>query len=122
MFFPHRLLTESRFENEKDVFNAISSLHEKGVATIITKSVIFDQKDANIITIIVSTGETRKKIRVPRLPFYFSGTGDLFAALTVAWNALGYDAFKACENAVCAIEVFISPLFHRSLISSSFIF
>ena len=83
-----RLLSGTTIKSLPDLRTAISQLHKTyQVPHVIITSVKVD--DSPILTVVGSTvrstGEPRLfKVDVPSLPCFFSGTGDMFAALMVA--------------------------------------
>ena len=50
---------------------------------------------------------SRFKISIPRIPKYFSGTGDLMAALILGHIALARDLKTACERSVATIQAIL---------------
>eukprot|EP01052_Picozoa_sp_SAG31_P012168 SAG31_NODE_705_length_12695_cov_3.147007_6_plen_107_part_00 len=60
------------------------------------------------LTVIVSERKqstwARYRIVVPKLPGYFTGTGDLIAALFLAWCHRLSDPKSAAENAVATVQ------------------
>jgi pyridoxine kinase len=101
-------------KNEVDAFTAMDALHSKGINTIVIKSLDFE---SDKITILASTNgmlhtllfcshikennkKTRYRTSVPKFPRYFTGTGDLFAALFLAWTAKGDTVKVSLEKTV----------------------
>lgn len=92
MLFPNQyeleLLAEMTIHSVKDVNDAFSKLHRLGIETIIlTSSEIKGQPDA----LYASTRDPTTGLNVlyratfVKVPAHFTGTGDLIAALLVAW-------------------------------------
>lgn len=82
--FELELLSGVKITDEASAWTAIETAHAKlGVRHILLTSTDYD---ATTISTIGSThGKGRFRITVPRLSGDFSGTGDLCAALTLAW-------------------------------------
>lgn len=88
-----RLLSEVKITDMASLAKAVAVLHERyGVPHIIITSVDLDRNDGGDATpslsVVGSTMTSDRKARpfkivFPRINCYFSGTGDMFAALTV---------------------------------------
>jgi len=109
-------LTGMTISNEKDAINAIDKLHNIGIQTVIIKSLTYQSGS------IVILGSTRKQddngskvyrfiTEVPKIDFYFSGTGDLFAALFLGWISKGCDERTACEKTVNSLYAILVKTF-----------
>jgi pyridoxine kinase len=94
--FELELLTKQKVETDQDITKAISILHSKGPHTVVVTSVSKETEgeggQAGDILVIASTTKKQDqgyhpqfKIRIPRLDSDFTGTGDLTAALLLAW-------------------------------------
>jgi len=124
----HRLLAEMKITSEKEAIDAMDKLHEKGPrAVVITSSELYGIPDELVLLASERRSNSgtphRFRIRIPAIPGYFTGTGDLFAAvryktfayyvnfpelttvnqLLLAWHSKHPSDFQlACEKAVCA--------------------
>jgi len=88
--FEAELLTERKILNETDVIESMKILHTMGAKTVvISSSDLGTTKDS-----LSAFGSTRSgdnesiqvwKIVIPRIGHLFTGTGDLLAALLLAW-------------------------------------
>jgi len=88
--FEAELLTETKIQNDADAIESMKMLHNMGAKTVvISSSVLGSTEDC-----FSAFGSTRDgndgplevwKIDIPRIPHLFTGTGDLFAALLLAW-------------------------------------
>lgn len=93
--FELEMLTGIKIKSESDALRACGVLHDKGPSVIVITSVSFEnEKDDDSITMLislkrqsekVSSRQRAHKIRVPRIEGYFTGTGDLTAALMLVW-------------------------------------
>lgn len=112
--FEAELLTGLTISSEEEALAACAALHDAGPPSVVLTSLDLD-RDANAssaITLLGSTSEAQEercgrrfRVVVPRIPSYFTGTGDLCAALLLAWTAkmpgrLG----KAAESAVASLQ------------------
>lgn len=103
--FEAEILTGMSICNEDDAAAACAALHAVGPPSVVLTSLDLDhggssgagtEEDgaSSSITLLGSTVEPqaercgqRFRIVVPRIPSYFTGTGDLCAALMLAWSA-----------------------------------
>ncbi|EDQ91718.1 uncharacterized protein MONBRDRAFT_34908 [Monosiga brevicollis MX1] len=83
--FELELLSDCTIQSPEDALSAIDKLHEQGVPTVILTSLDGDDGFIHIIGSDRKSGE-RFRCKVPKIDFYFTGTGDLFAALILAWS------------------------------------
>lgn len=107
--FEAELLAGMKITNETEAVEAMEKLHSKGVrAVVITSTDLYGVPGE--LALLASHklahadgGPARRfRIRMPALEGYFTGTGDLFAALLLAWHIRHPDDFVlACEKAVC---------------------
>ena len=87
--FEAELLSGCKIESLSGVVNAVNTLHKMyGVRHVVVTSVRFGGGEEGGLTVVGSTstkdGKARCfKIEVPKLDCFFSGTGDMFAALMV---------------------------------------
>ena len=125
--FEAELLTGSPIASEDDAIAACAALHAMGPPNVVLTSVDLDvarggdggdaasasaHAHASVITLLGSTitpqekrCEQRFKITVPRIPSYFTGTGDLCAALLLAWSdKLPGQLGRAAERAVASLQ------------------
>jgi pyridoxine kinase len=80
------LLTGTTINDEKDAKNVCDLLHQKGIQIVVLKSLDFEE---DFITLIGSQKDSKKfKIKVKKVKGYFTGTGDLIAALILATTTL----------------------------------
>lgn len=107
--FEAELLTRSTIKTVDDAFAACRTLHERGVQTVVITSAELQQGDA-VITLLASQrsagADARYKIDIPVIPGTYTGTGDLTAALILAWmqklgdNNLG----PVLENTIASVQ------------------
>jgi pyridoxine kinase len=129
--FEAELLTGMTISNEEEALNACGNLHEAGPVSVVLTSLDLEEHDAGLasdaksdsnrnlnqhhqshITLLGSTvepqtGTSKSKFRivVPRIPSYFTGTGDLCAALLLAWSAkIPNQLGNAAEKAVASLQ------------------
>eukprot|EP01080_Neovahlkampfia_damariscottae_P002527 gene2527-3232_t len=101
------ILSNKKIENLEDAKMVCDTFHEQGISIVVLKSLDFEK---DYITIVGSQKNGNKyKINVKRVQGYFTGTGDLIAALILATTTLHKDNFKlALEKAVSGVQQVIS--------------
>jgi len=105
-------LTDMRITSDADALQAIDKLHQVGPKVVIITS--FEFGDRSFVSLLGSIrnddGKTsrRFKMQVPRFDRSFTGTGDLFAALLLAWYSIDGDVVRACEKAVNSLQAVLS--------------
>eukprot|EP00730_Choanoeca_flexa_P017556 TRINITY_DN8470_c0_g2_i4.p1 TRINITY_DN8470_c0_g2~~TRINITY_DN8470_c0_g2_i4.p1 ORF type:complete len:295 (+),score=47.95 TRINITY_DN8470_c0_g2_i4:56-940(+) len=85
--FELELLTDSKIASVDDAWTAMASLHDRGVQAVVLTSL--DTSDGRIHILGSEMQEGRRHrftLQVPKIEFYFTGTGDLFSALILAWS------------------------------------
>ena len=105
-----RLLTQTTISNEEDAIKACDILHDMGVEIVVITSLYYHDGDS-----IILIGSSRNpdntcrfKIHMPKLPHYYTGTGDLCSSLILAWSLKHPSNLTlACEKAVAAVRAVI---------------
>ena len=89
--FEVELLTGIRIRSRSDAARACDTFHARGVRTVVITSVEYDDSAGkNLMTVFASHRENeaatiqRREVTFPKLPYHFTGTGDLTAALFLA--------------------------------------
>ncbi|OWA50567.1 Pyridoxal kinase [Hypsibius exemplaris] len=105
--FEAELLTGITIRSEKDALAAIDRLHSRGVPTVIISSSDLGD-DKNLIgfgsAVNQGAGKLRFRMNIPRLPASFTGTGDLFTALLLAWMTKTGDLQRSCDITVSTLQ------------------
>nr|CAG4641014.1 EOG090X09AY [Eulimnadia texana] len=105
--FEAELLTGMKIENERDAVKAMHELHKKGARNIVISSSVLGGD--SVLTAFGSSFQDDSamqcwKLEIPRLPYIFTGTGDLFASLLLAWME------KTSGNLATALEKTVDSL------------
>ncbi|XP_068208018.1 pyridoxal kinase [Palaemon carinicauda] len=112
--FEAEILSGLKIHNEKDAVEAMEWFHQQGVNTVVFSSTDLGN-DKELMGMASSTSNgtgTKLQIRIPRLPVNFTGTGDLFAALLLAWmHHSKNDLQVSIENTVGSMQAIL----HRTL-------
>lgn len=77
-----------KINDQKDLFNAIQSCHERGIKTvIISSSKPFGSDSSSKLMLYASHKDDENLIQIEfdKLQGVFYGTGDAFAAMVLAW-------------------------------------
>lgn len=111
-------LGQNTINSEQDVLKALDVCHSKGVQTVIISSCKpFDSSDADsskklLLYASSSSQDCVIKIEFDRLPCEFTGTGDCFAAMFIAWyTKLDQDLQAAIEHTVSSMIAILNRTF-----------
>ena len=85
--FEVELLTDIKINSVDDAWKAIDVLHSKGCPIVVLSSTELGTEQSLLAIASKKVGSNSEKvtIKIPKLPASFTGTGDLFAALLLAW-------------------------------------
>ncbi|GLJ09433.1 hypothetical protein SUGI_0109710 [Cryptomeria japonica] len=107
-------LTGLRISCEADGLRACNALHAAGPSKVVITSLEMD----GMLLLIGSHQKTEGhpteqfKIVMPKIPAYFTGTGDLMTALLLGWsNKYPQELWKAAELAVATVQAIL----HRTI-------
>lgn len=109
--FEAEQLTGFRIASEQDGREACRHLHAAGPSKVVITSICIN---GNLL--LIGSHEKEKgqppvqfKIVIPKIPAYFTGTGDLTTALLLGWsNKYPNDLHKAAELAVSSLQALLS--------------
>ncbi|KAL5574382.1 hypothetical protein UlMin_023979 [Ulmus minor] len=108
--FEAEKLTGFRIESESDGRDACNILHAAGPSKVVITSI---NLDGNLLLIGSHQKENGQrpeqfKIKIPKIPAYFTGTGDLVTALLLGWsNKYPDNLNKAAELAVSSLQALL---------------
>ncbi|XP_047991570.1 pyridoxal kinase isoform X2 [Leguminivora glycinivorella] len=111
--FEAELMTGLRVEDVQGAYKVIEELHSKGVKTVVLSSSDLGDKD-NMIAIASSNGECYT-IQIPKVDATFTGTGDLFAALFLAWSYKTRDNLKlTLEKTIATLQAIVKDTYQKA--------
>ena len=119
--FEAELLTGIKINSESDAIDAISWLHQKGPKTVVLTSCSFGQAD-KLILLAADKEKPNEYIRmeIPKLNGIFTGSGDLFTSMFLAWYDRFGDVETACEYTMSALQqILTKTLSHANNLASS---
>ena len=103
--FEAELLSGIKIQTEEDAVQACNVLHTKGPHTVVISSLDISKRWVTIIASTKRKSPMQIKLRVPRVEAYFTGTGDLFSSLLLAWMVRCPDDLQvAVEAAVGGLQ------------------
>ena len=111
--FEAELLSGIKIECEKDALKVCETLHDRGPSIIVITSLSLtddDDDDDNEGEILMLLSHREKDsrhayiVRVPRLDSYFTGTGDLTAALMLGYLGKGFTSNQALEMTASSVR------------------
>lgn len=117
--FEAELLTGVKVDNDKSALAAIDILHEKGIKTVVISSADVDSQE--VITCYGSQvtpdgSKKRVKVEIPKLPCTFVGTGDLTAALLLAWLHKSKDDLDiGCSQTMSTVKAILNRTFNSAV-------
>lgn len=124
MFQNFRLLSGIKITGIETALKAIDHLHSLGMKTVIISSTDegFNGTNKRLMTIGSSelpgpSGQIRQlfKLEIPRFEANFTGTGDLFAALFLAWfTKTKFDLKTTMENVTATLNSIICRTFNHA--------
>jgi pyridoxine kinase len=106
--FECELLTGVAIKTRQDAVTACDTLHEQGVQTVVITSLEYEH--ATELTVFASHkgadgGAQRYEVNMPKLDGRFTGTGDLSAALLLAWlHHTNNDVKQAVEKTMSTLK------------------
>ena len=105
------LLTDVTITSEESAFHALDLLHEKGIPVIVLTSSNLTPGTVTVLASSVSAAGSKQQSRCefPRIDATFTGTGDLTAALLLAWlHKTDWDLQQSLSNALSSVQAVLS--------------
>jgi len=108
--FEAELLTDRKINNDADAIECMKMLHDMGAKTVVISSSVLGSTDESFSAFGSSRSNTDEsmevwKIDIPRIPHLFTGTGDLFAALLLAWmHRSNGNLSSSMEKSICTLQ------------------
>ncbi|PSS01774.1 Pyridoxal kinase, N-terminally processed like [Actinidia chinensis var. chinensis] len=107
--FEAEQLTGLRIVSEQDGQEACNILHAAGPPKVVITSINIDGNLLLIGSHKKDMSPEQFKILIPKIPAYFTGTGDLMTALLLGWsNKYPVNLDKAAELAVSSLQALLS--------------
>ncbi|GBP25989.1 Pyridoxal kinase [Eumeta japonica] len=114
--FEAELLTGLKMTNLKEALNITEALHQKGVKTVVISS--SELGDDTTMIGIASTPNECYKIEIPKVDACCTGTGDLFAALFLAWHYKTKNDVKlSLENTIATLQTIVQDTYRKARVS-----
>eukprot|EP00112_Aurelia_sp_Birch-Aquarium-sp1_P004493 Seg1509.16 transcript_id=Seg1509.16/GoldUCD/mRNA.D3Y31 product="Pyridoxal kinase" protein_id=Seg1509.16/GoldUCD/D3Y31 len=116
--FEAELLSGVKINTEEDAIKAMDVLHTKGTKTVIISSTEIGKE--NTLVLLASSksdnGIKRARLSMPKIDAIFTGTGDLFSSMLLAWMTKYPESLKtACEKTISAIHLVLKRT-HEAMI------
>ncbi|CAB0005032.1 unnamed protein product [Nesidiocoris tenuis] len=116
--FEMELLLGQKVESIEDAWRAIEAFHGKGCGTVLVSSSTLGAKDELIA--LSSKKIDGKSVRVmasiPMLDAHFTGSGDLFSALTLAWlHKTGGNTQLSLDNVIYSLQAVLKRTLNKAL-------
>ena len=118
--FEAELLSGMKIDTEEDAMKAITLLLEKGPKTVVLTSCVF--KDENQLVLLGADKQNPTefvRMEVTKLGTHFTGTGDLFSSMFLAWyHQYPGDLKTSCEHTLSAMrQILDTTLSHGQLLA-----
>ncbi|XP_069695577.1 pyridoxal kinase isoform X2 [Periplaneta americana] len=108
--FEVELLTGKPIQSLSDAWNATEYFHKQGCHTVVVSSSELGDEQ-NLLSLASSRlgkKKTKLTLNIPKLPGTFTGTGDLFTALLLAWMWRTDNILKtSLENTIATIQAIL---------------
>lgn len=104
--FEAELITGIQINNVDDAWKAVNWFHEKGCKTVVLSSTELGDEN-NLLALASNVGHGTKDavtIEIPKFPVQFTGSGDLFAALLLAWMHKTNGIQTAVERTIATMQ------------------
>ncbi|XP_064405068.1 pyridoxal kinase-like [Halichondria panicea] len=111
--FEAEKLTGITIETEEDAMKAIDKLLSFGPKTVFLTSMQHETKPDVLVTLGKNQKGEYARVEMPRIPALFTGTGDMFCALLLAWSCEPLQI--ACEKAVCIVNAMLKKTLSYAL-------
>ncbi|CAH0751488.1 unnamed protein product [Diatraea saccharalis] len=112
--FEAELLSGLKITDLNGALKAIEALHNKGVKTVVLSSTDLGVDDA-IIAIASTKGGSCYKIEMLKQDATFTGTGDLFASLFLAWShKTNNDVKLTLEKTIATLQSIVLDTFKKA--------
>lgn len=101
------LLTGKTIKSINDAWKAIDEFHGKGIKTVAISSTNLGTEDyfLALCSSVIDDKPTKVTIKIKKLPANFTGTGDVFAALFLAWMYKTRNNLKvSLENTIATLQ------------------
>ncbi|XP_068633355.1 pyridoxal kinase [Battus philenor] len=111
--FEAELLTGMKVNDLDGALKVIRALHDKGVKTVVLSSTDLGD-DKNMIG-IASTQGSCYKIEIPKMDARYTGTGDLFAAIFMAWSYKTNNDIKlTLEKTIATLQGIVKDTYEKA--------
>lgn len=111
--FEAELITGMKMNSLQDALKIIEALHEKGPKTVVLSST--ELGDENCMIGIASTAGVQYQINIPKVDATFTGTGDLFASLFLAWWHKTNNNLKlTLENTISTLQIIVKDTYQKA--------
>ena len=114
--FEAELLTGMKITSVNEALIALDLLHGKGIRTVIMTSSELGSDDSILSfasQLMPDGSKERLQMKIPRLPIAFVGTGDLLAALLMAWlHRTNNNLSASCEKAMSTMCQVLEITYH----------
>jgi len=121
--FELELLVEKPIKTIQDAWEGVEKIHSLGCKSVILSSCLFEP-NGKVLTAVASHKEndkcTRVTMKIPKLEYSFTGTGDLFSALFLAWmHKTNNSLTDALDNTIATLQAVLQRTIKHALDESN---
>lgn len=107
------LITGMKMNSLEDAMKIIDALHKKGPKTVVLSST--ELGDDKCMIGLASTAGVQYEISIPKVDAAFTGTGDLFASLFLAWWHKTNNNLKlTLENTISTLQIIVKDTYQKA--------
>ncbi|XP_049873539.1 pyridoxal kinase [Pectinophora gossypiella] len=107
------LITGMSMKDMEGALKVIQALHQKGIKTVVLSST--ELGDGQNMIGIASTKGACYKIEIPKMDATYVGTGDLFAALFLAWSHKTNNDIKlTLEKTIATMQAIVKDTYQKA--------
>ncbi|XP_019868059.1 pyridoxal kinase isoform X2 [Aethina tumida] len=111
--FEAELLTDLKINSVEDVWKAIEILHGRGCPTVVISSADLGDGELHVFASHKGADVKRVTMKIPKIPAQFTGTGDLFAALFLAWMYKTQDLKESVEKTIASLQAVLTRTYEH---------
>ena len=114
--FELEIITDRTIKTFNDALKAIDAVHEMGVEIVFLSSTDLAADNELLSIVSKKKGQERNVLKMifPKLPASFTGTGDLTAALFLAWYDKTNDLQVTMENTIATMQAVVKRTFQMA--------
>ena len=102
--FEAELLTDIKITTIADAVATCKHFHALGITRVVLTSLEFPDIEGKLVILGSDSREGVFSVTIPKLDCYFTGTGDMMAAVLLGWGSLEESFSAGLEKAVASVQ------------------